>query len=155
MEVRFYHLEKTPLEKGCAKLLERVLDSGERAVLHMGDPERLAHLNTVLWTYASAAFLPHGTSKEGSPDKQPIWLTTDFDNPNGASVILLCDGQVLPEGTSFTRCLDLFDASDDSARMEARDRWRVYKERGYHLAYWKQNAQGVWEVPTSPGATVR
>ena len=154
MEVRFYHLEKTPLEKGCAKLLERVLSSGERAVVFCQDMERLDHLNKVLWTYSSAAFLPHGSEKEGFASRQPIWLTTSWENPNDAQVVVVSGGEILKDNLPFKRCLDIFDASHDSALVQARDRWRLYRERGYSLAYWKQNAQGAWETPAPSQAQV-
>ncbi|MCE2951395.1 MAG: DNA polymerase III subunit chi [Alphaproteobacteria bacterium] len=147
MEVRFYHFEKTSLEKGCARLLERVLGAGQRAVLYCADKERLAHLDTVLWTYSSAAFLPHGTEKDGYAKDQPIWLTDKWENPNGADLVVILDADEVQDDRVFTRCLDIFDGSHDSALEKARTRWRLYRERGYHLAYWKQNAQGEWETP--------
>jgi DNA polymerase III subunit chi len=144
-EIGFYHLTRTPLEKALPKILEKVLEAGKRAVVITGSEERTQVLNGVLWTYDQDAFLPHGTAREGEPAAQPIWLTSDDENPNGAEVVVLTEGATVAALDTFQRCLDMFDGNDPAAVESARERWRAAKAAGHSLAYWQQTPQGSWE----------
>src|SRR5271155_1199921 len=91
-EIGFYPLLSMSLERALPKLLERARANGHRVVVRAASPERVEHLNAALWTYEEAAFLPHGSARDGNPALQPIWLTHQNENPNGASMIVLVDG---------------------------------------------------------------
>ena len=88
----FYHLEHQPLERVLPSLVERTLERGWRAVVQAGSEERVEALDTLLWTYREDSFLPHGTRRDGNVAAQPIYLTSNEDNPNGAGVRFLVDG---------------------------------------------------------------
>lgn len=147
-EIAFYHLQTTPLERALPKLLERVLERGARAVVIAGSDERVEALNAALWTYDPNAFLPHGSPRDGRPAEQPIWLTVEDENPNGASVLILTDGAQSAHVDGFERCLEVFDGNDEEAVAAARERWRGYQAAGHALTYWQQNAQGRWDRKT-------
>jgi DNA polymerase III subunit chi len=144
VEVGFYHLLSTPVERALPRLLERALGQGHRVVLQAGSPERVEHLNALLWTYDEAGFLPHGSARDGNPAAQPIWLTHQQENPNGASILFLVDGIAADDLTGFARCIDMFDGNDPDAVQSARDRWRAASTAGHTLTYWQQTAKG-WE----------
>lgn len=144
-EIGFYHLTRTPLERALPKLLEKVLGAGKRAVVRVGSDERVAFLNGALWTYDSASFLPHGTAKEGEALDQPIWLTADEENPNGAQILVLTDGAEAADVDAFERCLEMFDGREQQAVEAARVRWRAYTDAGHSLTYWQQSDRGGWE----------
>jgi DNA polymerase-3 subunit chi len=143
-EIGFYHLLVTPLERALARLLERAWAQGHRILLRAASAERVEYLNAALWTYEEAAFLPHGSARDGNPAMQPIWLTDRDENPNGATMIVLVDGLEATDLTGFLRCADLFDGNDASAVEAARSRWRRAREAGHSLTYWQQTATG-WE----------
>lgn len=143
-EVRFYHLQRTPLEKALPKLLVKALDGGMRAVVLAASEERLEALSAALWTFEQASFLPHGTARDGNPDEQPIYLTTAEENPNGAKLLVLIDGVEPAFLDRFERCADLFDGNDGQAVEAARARWRRLRKGSHSLSYWRQNPQG-WE----------
>ncbi len=145
MEVSFYHLTQGSLEKSVAKLLEKVYLAGMRSVLLFENAETLATYNKLLWTFSSLTFLPHGSKSEGQPEEQPLWLSTEFENPNEASVLACVEGTQISAFKDFKRCLDIFNGHDDDAVKEARKRWKAYKEAGHELTYWKQNEKGRWE----------
>jgi DNA polymerase-3 subunit chi len=116
-------------------------------VVQAASPERVEHLNTALWTYEEAAFLPHGSARDGNPALQPIWLTHHAENPNGASMIVLVDGLEAEDFRAFTRCADVFDGNDADVVEAARGRWRRARDAGHNLTYWQQTASG-WERKT-------
>jgi DNA polymerase-3 subunit chi len=121
-DVGFYQLGATPLDRALPKLLERALGAGFRTVVLAPSQERIDHLDAVLWTYDDSSFLPHGTARDGEAARQPIWLTTEDENPNGATMLVLVDGMTSQRLADYRRCLDIFDASEDGVAA-ARDRW--------------------------------
>jgi DNA polymerase-3 subunit chi len=144
-EIRFYHLRTTTLERALPQILEKVLSLGERVVVMAGSPERVEALNAVLWTYNDRAFLPHGSSRDGFAEDQPIWLTVAEENPNGASMLVLADGTTANDVASWKSAIEIFDGGDEAAVAAARERWKAYKTAGHALTYWKQSDEGRWE----------
>lgn len=144
-DIGFYHLVRSPLESALPKLLQKVLESGARAVVMAGSEERVESLAAMLWTYHPNSFLPHGTAKDGKPEQQPIWLTERDENPNGATILVLTDGASSDSLERYARCLEIFDGGDPDAVSRARERWRIYKDAGHTLTYWQQTEAGGWE----------
>ncbi len=144
-EALFYHLERQPLESVLPQLLERTLERGWRAVVQAGSEERLEALDQHLWTWADASFIPHGRAQDGLAERQPVFLTTGSDNPNGATVRFLVDGAEPPDPTGYTRLVLVFDGRDETAVAAARAHWKRLKERGCVVTYWQQGERGGWE----------
>ncbi len=144
-EVRFYHLQRTTLDAALPAMLEKTHSRGQRAVVLLGSGERVEALASRLWTYAERSFLPHGTARDGRAEMQPIWLTAEDENPNGAQVLFLADGARSAHMAGFELCVELFDGGDEVAVADARVRWRDYKAAGHKLIYYQQNEQGRWE----------
>lgn len=144
-EVLFYHLERQPLERVLPSLLQRTLERGWRAVVQVGSTERLEALDAHLWTYAEDSFLPHGTAKEGAPDRQPILLTVGEENDNGAGVRFLLDGADMEAYAGYTRIVVIFDGRDGDALAAARAQWQRVRAMGCKATYWRQSDAGRWE----------
>jgi DNA polymerase III subunit chi len=144
-EVSFYHLLHTPLERALPKLIEKVLESGARAVIRTGSAERAEALNSVLWTYDQDSFVPHGTARDGNAEEQPVWITPEDENPNGADILVLTDGAVAADISGYRRCLEMFVGRDETAVTDARRRWTDYKAADHALTYWQQTERGGWE----------
>ncbi|MDP3173973.1 MAG: DNA polymerase III subunit chi [Phenylobacterium sp.] len=143
-EVWFYHLERTSLDQALPELLEKTLARGWRAVVRAREPARIDHLDGWLWSYRDDSFLPHGPVQEPNAERQPIALTTDFDNPNAADALFLIDGAEPGELAGYVRCVVLFDGGDEAALATARAQWSQVKSMGLSLSYWKQQGRG-WE----------
>jgi DNA polymerase III subunit chi len=141
-EVGFYHLQTTPLERALPKLVERGLAGGFRVLVVAGSAERVAHLDAVLWTYDDASFLPHGSSRDGQAERQPVLLSESEENANAADMLVLTDGAASSRLADYRRCLDLFDGNDEAAVAAARERWQAAKAAGHTLTYWQQTATG-------------
>ena len=144
-EIRFYHLQRSALELALPKLLEKTLERGWRAVVMAESEERVEALNTVLWNYVPEGFLPHGSKKDGHPERQPVWLTDQDENPNAASVLFLVDGANSKRISEFKLCCEIFDGRDDNAVAAARKNWKLRKDTGFVLTYWQQTEEGIWE----------
>jgi len=145
LQIGFYHLTRSRVEEALPRLLEKVLAAGHRVVVRTADGEQLELLNRALWTYRRDSFLPHGSRADGFADRQPVYLTTGLDNPNGATVLVLVGGASLEGGEAYARCLDMFDGNDPEAVAAARRRWRAARESGHELVYWQQTDGGGWQ----------
>jgi len=144
-EVRFYHLQRSTLESVLPRMLERVVERGQRAVVMVGSPERVEALTAYLWTYDDRGFLPHGNARDGMAERQPIWLTDSDENPNRAVVLFQSDGAESGRSAEFETCVDLFDGNDEAAVARARERWQRYKSAGLEVVYFQQDERGRWE----------
>lgn len=144
VQVAFYQLRNSPLERALPKLLEKVVESGARAVLLGGSEERINALNAALWTYDQDTFLPHGGGRDGNAARQPIYLTDHHENPNDASILVLIDGQNPEQIGDYERCFDMFDGTDPAALDAARARWKSHKAAGREVTYWEQTDGGKW-----------
>ena len=144
-ELLFYHLARQPLARVLPSLLQPTLDRGWRAVVQVGNSERLEALDAHLWTYADDSFLPHGTAKDGPPDRQPILLTLDQENANGAGVRFLLDGADMEAYAGYVRIVVIFDGRDEEAVAAARAQWQRVKAQGCKATYWRQSDGGRWE----------
>lgn len=147
-ETAFYHLTRSSLETALPKLLEKTLAAGKRALVLAGSEARVEALAGALWTYDQDSWLPHGTVRDGDPQLQPIWLTTEDaareDAANGADFLFLTDGAESAHVAGYERCFDIFNGKDENAIAAARQRWRRMKDAGSSLAYWRQTGNG-WE----------
>ena len=148
-EILFYHLERQTLEQALPLLLEATLKRGWKAVVQTGSEERVAALDTHLWTYKDAAFLPHAAKGDdrfaAHIATQPIWITDDGDTPNEANVLFLVEGAQRDGLEAFERCVFMFDGRDDESVARARADWAKLKEAGHQLTYWQQTTEGAWE----------
>lgn len=144
-EVLFYHLERQPLEAVLPLLVEKTLQRGLRAVIQAGSDERLDALDEVLWTFRADSFLPHGRARDGHCERQPIFLTTGDDCPNGATIRFVVDGAEPQSYSNYKRIVILFDGNDSDALGRARAQWKAAKAAGTQATYWQQNESGRWE----------
>jgi len=144
-EVFFYHLERAPLERVLPELLTKTLERGWRAVVQAGSPERLEALDTLLWTFDDAAFLPHGRAADGHAERQPVFLTTGDENPNAAGVRFFVDGAEATDLDGYQRAVFVFDGQDEAMVERARAQWTNANDAGHDVTYWQQSAEGKWE----------
>lgn len=150
MEIWFYHLRDQRLERALPALVEASLGRGWRVVVQAASEERLDALDEALWTYADASFLAHGRARDGDADMQPVYLTTDGTNPNGAKLRLFVDSadiaaSLTDDAAAYERVILLFDGNDADQLDAARAQWKRLKETGFGLTYWQQNTGGGWE----------
>ena len=143
--VGFYHLTRSPLDTALPKLLDRARSAGLKVLVMAGSPERVAHLDALLWTYDPASWLAHGTAKDGDAALQPVFLTDKDENPNAAEMLVLLDGVTSEKIDSFQRCALVFDGNDGEAVDAARARWTEWKDKGFQLSYHQQTDRGGWE----------
>lgn len=135
------------LDSVLPKLLEKVLESGQRAVVRCPTAERAERLNDWLWSYDAASFLPHGLAKDAHADLQPIIVTHEAINPNGASIMLRLAGATADDYNDFERVLEIFGGTEEG-RAAARERWKFYREQNITLSHHTYE-DGRWKTAQS------
>lgn len=143
-EIRFYHLDRQPLEHVLPALLTKAYESGKRILVKVSEEKEAERLADLLWTFHPDSFLPHGTKKDGFENLQPVFLTHSDDNPNDADVLILTGGAQSAHMDRHSLCCEMLDGRDEQAVSAARQRWKDYKEKGFAVTYWQQTEKG-WE----------
>jgi DNA polymerase III subunit chi len=145
-DVRFYHLERRRVDQALLSLLEHALDEGRRVLVRASSDEMVAALNERLWTYDDASFLPHGAAGDGDPMTQPIFLTSDLENPSAATMLVRLSGAETGDADeAFDLVILMFDGSDEAALAQARGEWRRLSDQGRTISYWRESDEGGWE----------
>ena len=75
---------------------------------------------------------------------QPIFLASDSENKNNATILAVTNGSKIPDVSHFVKVLDIFDGNIEPQLQSARERWKLYKAAGYVLKYWLQDDKGNW-----------
>jgi DNA polymerase III subunit chi len=144
-EILFYQLKGQTLEQVLPPLIARSLERGWRVAVQAASDERIDALDAHLWTWRDDAFLPHGTWRDAEAAAQPVLLTVNEENPNGAVVRFLVEGAGMPsEPTAYQRLVLLFDGDDPEALETARERWGKAKAQGFEVTYWWADENGTW-----------
>lgn len=149
-EIWFYHLQSQPLERALPALIEKARERDWRVVVQTVDDLRVKALDDLLWTYRPDSFLPHANASDKAAGRQPILVTRDGDNPNGAMLRIFVEGAeiALDAQAGYARIILLFDGRNATELDAARRQWSRLKGDGFALAYWRQTEEGRWDRQT-------
>lgn len=100
----------------------------------VGSAPSLRQLDSALWTFSAADFLPHSTVADSLEvqNTSPILLSEDADRCAGRQVLVNLGDDVPTGFECFERLIEIV-AMDDHGRMTARQRWKHYTAQGYDL----------------------
>ena len=144
--IDFYHLQKQNLEDVLPKLVEKAYATGSKIKIKVGNEARVEFINSLLWTFDEEAFIPHGSKKDGFAKEQPIWLSSEDDNPNQAEMLFLVDGAKfnLRIENNYSRIFNIFDGNNEESLQQARDFWKEVSALGFEKNYFQQDDNGKW-----------
>ncbi len=143
MDVAFYHATRGSAETVAPRLVRKALEAGHRVLLHAADPDRLAALDALLWTFDPASFLPHAIAGGPHDAHQPCLLSSQpGPAPNGADLAILLDPPLPADG--FARVVLLFD---EAGLAPARAAWKAWAGPA---TYWRQGPRGWDRIASKP-----
>jgi DNA polymerase III subunit chi len=151
-EIMFYHLEHKSWEQVLPKQLATALERGWRCVVQVGRKELVEEISELLWKNDADIFLTHGTKADGMAERQPIWLTSEHENPNAATVRFFIEGAAVGDVSGLDRAVILFDGRDETAVALARNEWKRLKAEGHEISYWQQDENHRWQNKSKSGA---
>ncbi len=92
-------------------------------------PEEAAHLDKLLWTFSAGSFVPHALLTEERRYEVPV-LIGEQDPPEHCRDVLISLTAAVPICFErFQRVVDVVGPTE-AAKERARERFRVYRERG-------------------------
>lgn len=130
-QVVFYEISGELLSV-ITRLSEKLYESGEKALLLLGDEDKLKEADMKLWTYSKLSFIPHGSRFSVSLDKADmcaIWLSTQIEFSNNPTV-LIHDGSNDEIKSSMENFIKIIDISN-STKPLIKDRSEMYKKMGF------------------------
>ncbi|HUD24577.1 MAG TPA: DNA polymerase III subunit chi [Burkholderiaceae bacterium] len=122
-----------PVIHAC-RVVRKALGSGRSVLAFSRDAQRLARLDSALWTFSALDFLPHVYADSELADRTPVWLSMTPLPDRERDVLLLLDEQVAPD---FERWFERFErvieivSNEDDDRAHARARFKAYRDRGF------------------------
>lgn len=142
MQVDFYHLTATPLERALPQIAAKVVETGQRLLIVSADAEQRRRIDQLLWTFRPDSFLPHAQAGAGDDSLQPVLIGEAVAPGNGARHVALIDGEWRDEALTFDRAFHFFGEDSIAA---ARIAWKTLADRdGVERRYWKQDETGRW-----------
>ena len=114
---------------------------GQRLLVVAGDPDLLERLDKALWEQFPEDYLAHGRADAPHAARQPVLLSAHCTAANGATLVVLADGQWRPEAEQFDRALLFFD---ETGRAASRQVWRQFDERDDVTREFHELDQGKW-----------
>ena len=147
-ETLFYHLERRALEEVLPGLVGKSRARGWKALIRADSATRADAIDTLLWTYDDQSFLPHAQQGDGEAARQPVLITVEEGNANGAQIVFYVGGAQPGDWTGLaglSRIVMLFDGRDEAALASARAAWKEARAAGHDVTYWKESPSGKFE----------
>lgn len=143
MGIDFYEVMPGNLIPSLVRLLAKIYQSQQRCIFMSPDEMLVQTADKALWTFSTKEFIPHGGKNLGFSEQQPIYFCSDFENPNNAKVLVISgvlDFEKYQNG--MDRVLLVFE--NDAEQAEAK--FRLLKNGGKNVNYWKQSAKGWGKI---------
>lgn len=131
-EIAFHFNVVDKLLYSC-RLLRKAYASGAQVAV-TGEPEVLADLDQLLWSFSATEFIPHCRTSDGKgqlASKSVLLLDSPAACPHHGVLVNL-GVQVPFEFERFERFIEVVTQGSDE-RLAARTRWKHYADRGYLL----------------------
>lgn len=132
-QVFFYHGAADKIAAACA-LLSGAYAKKKPMLVFAPEKEVANSVDRMLWTHQAPSFIPHCRADSPLASETPILIADSLETV--AQVERLMNlSQIVPPGFSrFESLIEVVGQSDDD-RSTARERVRLYKERGCEVRY--------------------
>lgn len=136
MRISFYMVADatTPgqVDAQLPKLLEKLLQLGQRIELRCPDVARMDRLSDLIWKTPTDSFTAHGASHQQEfadidPQAHPLYLTHEAGNPSKAGILVRLSGAD-EDIDGYPEVLEIFSGLE-ADKASARLRWKSAKER--------------------------
>jgi DNA polymerase-3 subunit chi len=119
-------------EEFACRVADKAYRLGHNIYIHTESRDQATTLDDLLWTYKPGSFLPHELYTKNLPIDAPILVGFE-DNPEVNFDVLVTLAESIPLFFSrFMRVAEIV-SSNDPNRVQARERYRFYRDRGYPL----------------------
>lgn len=127
-----FHLNVADQLLYTCRLVRKAYTGGLKVVCYSTQPDLLAQLDKLLWTFSEEDFLPHVLSGHPGIAETPIVLTSQSEDIHHYDLLVNLDEQWPPFFARFDRLVEIV-GTEEANKALARQRYKFYKERGYPL----------------------
>lgn len=131
-KVDFYILGNGSREHTACKLVEKAYRLGNRIYIHTQTPQQAKQLDDLLWTFRDGSFIPHEQYQHGNDCDSPIQIGCHETPETDCEVLVNLASEVPLFFSRFLRVAELV-GPEPEAKIQGRDRFRFYRDRGYPL----------------------
>ncbi len=135
----------------CCRLSRKILASAEstghlRSIVIVGNSKELKELDTLMWTFSNADFLPHAWLDHDAAQETPIVFVSDINQLKDSSiphcdVLIYLKNEVPPQLDTllarFPRWVEVVTTQEDE-RLAGRERYKLYRQMGHELYHFDQ-----------------
>ena len=130
--IDFYFNAEDRLQVAC-RLAGKALARGRRMLIYAPEHEIAQRIDKMLWTWPAIGFVPHCAAHDALAAETPVLIACGDEAPPGCELLLNLAAECPPHFARFERLLEVVGA-EEADREPARERFRLYKSRGYAVA---------------------
>lgn len=130
--IDFYFNAADRLQVAC-RLAAKALAQRKRLLIFAPQREVMERIDRMLWTWQAIAFVPHCMAHDPLAADTPVLITAEAPQPEPAEVLLNLGSDCPPQFERFERLLEIV-SRDGEERSAGRDRYRLYRGRGYPIS---------------------
>ena len=146
MEILFYALYRTPIEKALPSLLEKIYASQTKTHILCETDEQVEFLDDAIWTHSPLSFLPHGSAKttlKGYESRQPIWLSSTENLANSPNVFISLRPNFFSE-IGVKKYIFFYDLHKENHKNFELLQTKL-NEQSKAFTIWTQQSDGSWK----------
>ncbi len=115
------------------RLVDKIYNKGHQILLHTEDNQQANMIDDMLWTWRQGSFIPHEIYNGEEISDCPVIINHYPECTTSINDILINMTDSVPEFLGrFERVSEIVDQNETATKM-ARQRYRLYKEKGYPL----------------------
>lgn len=135
----FFNVDNKPAK--VAELAEAAFKRGRKVTIYAQHLEHAKQLEQTLWSSQATGFVPHCLADSPLATETPIVI--DWQSAHVQDDILINLQSQQPQ--NFSRFLRLIEivGLDEADKLEARQRFKFYRDRGYELKTFDQSGNAV------------
>lgn len=130
--IDFYFNAPDRLQIAC-RLAAKAMADGKRMLIYAPEAELAAKLDKLMWTWPATGFVPHVAADDPLAPQTPVLIARGDDTPSHCPVLLNLGQECPPHFASFDRLLEIVGL-EDADKQAGRERYKLYKSRGYAIA---------------------
>ena len=125
------HTADGKLRAAC-RLCQKIYTLGHTALIQARDLAQAETLDDLMWTFDQSSFIPHALNDKGTRADSPIVIGYLQPTSTQENVLVSLLDTVPDYFDQYSRIAEFVDDTAED-KTKARDRFRVYRERGCRL----------------------
>ena len=132
-KIDFYTGSTDKLRTAC-QLSHKAMQNSVRVILSAPDAATTDALDKLLWHYPTTAFIPHCKSDSEAAATMPVVLNSGSENFPHHDLLISLHSEWMPLFSRFERVIEIIGSDAEDRRM-GRERYKLYRDRGYELRH--------------------